>query len=209
MPIASKSRLEPALFWRWIAANLDDLRLHSDDPESEIFERLIEQLHRYDSNLGVEISRSESGEIHVTIAAYGDRDNFPAVKALVDACPSTEGLRARAFRQSEGAEFCVQVGHKEFSPSDTWFEPMKGVQDPTSLGVMVFFPDADDVPIEERHHIARVMLQAILGEYESAMKLDHIEVANCQGKDLQQYIKLSEIAGYISWHEKRYAQTRQ
>jgi hypothetical protein len=209
MPIAFKSQQTPSSFWQWIAAHLDELRLHADDPNSEIFERLIEQLRRYDSDLGVEISKSEIGEILVTITAYGNRESFPTVKALVEACPSIGGLKAMAFRQSEGAEFSVQVGHKEFSPSNTWFEPMKGIQDPSSLGVMVFFPDADEVAMEERRHIAQVMLQAILGEYESAMKLDYIEVANSQGRDLQQFIKLAEIASYISWHEKRHAQTRQ
>jgi hypothetical protein len=188
---------------------LESLRRHAADANSEILDRLIEQLHRYNRNLGVEICRTEMDEIVVTITAYGDRDSFPAVKALVDACPAMRGWKAVAFRQPEGVEFSVQVGHKEFSPSNTWFEPMKGIQDPSSLGLRIFFPDADDVAIDERRHIAQVMLQAILGEYESAMKLDHVEVANSRGQDLQQYIKLAEIAGYISWHEKRHAQRRQ
>jgi hypothetical protein len=159
-------------------------------------------LHRYDPSLGFEVSQREH-MVEMTITAYGRQENFEFVKRLVELCPEISGLRAYAFRRAEGAEFELRAEDRLFRPSDVYFEPMKGRLVQTSIGLMIFFSGGDDIPSDKRLEYARIMIQAILGEYEATTLIDCIEVATVAAKDLSKYIQLTDLAAYLEWSRQR------
>lgn len=187
----------------WVTQHMDEVRSHAGDPSSKIFDDMVDLLHRFDPSLGVEVAVAESGEVEVVVTAYGERSHFESVRQLVAACPATAGLKAVAFRQPAAVDFTLSIDDREFSPTHVWFEPMKGIVDPRSVGLMVFFANADDIPREQRLHIAHVMLQALLGEYEASTRVDHVEVADSAGIELTKYIQLTKVGAYLAWVEKR------
>lgn len=201
--------MEPKSFWMWIAQHLDEIRLHATNPDSDVMAAMVVKLHQYDPSLGVEISVSDAHELEVVITAFGERGCFSSVKELVGACPHMPGVRPVAFRRPAEMDFNLNIGSHVFSPSGVWFEPMIGRDDPKSVGLMIFFPAADEIPREQRLQLAQVMLQTILGEYEFALRVDHLEVADSAGVELHQYIPLSDVAAYLSWFEKQNPRTQQ
>jgi hypothetical protein len=193
-------------FWMWVTQHLDEIRSRAGDPNSDVFEEMVRLLHQYDPLLGVEIAVEEPGDVEVVVTAYGERSRFESVLRLVAACPVASGFKAVAFRQPAAMDFSLSIDDREFSPANVWFEPMKGIEDPKSVGLTIFFPDADNVPREQRLQIAHVMLQAVLGEYQSSLRVDHVEVADSAGIDLEKYIQLANVGAYLSWFEKRSSQ---
>jgi hypothetical protein len=205
----NENHLPPGQFWKWIEEHLVELQRFNQEPTSRILDKVAEVLHRFDSALGFELTASPTGELEIIVTAYGRQDSFSSVQLLVDSCPKIPGLKVIPFRQPEGADFELNICGHNFTPKTTFFEPMKGRSDPKSIGLVLFFLDADDVPTADRLQAAQIMLQAILGEYGTATRIDHIEVANSSGVNIQQYIPLTDVSAYLSWFEKRNNRTLQ
>ena len=202
MSVNTGSQIEPLEFWAWVQNHQMELARSQQGSNSKAVDDAAAILHRYDPSLGFEVSTS-NGCLEVTVTAFGQTESFGAVKTLVEACPTATGLKAIAFRQPEGPDFELEADGRTFSPQKTYFEPMKGRLDPRTVGLMIFFTDADDVSDAARLRTARIMLQAILGEYEAALRIDHVEVADTSGVELSKYIQLSKVGDYLSWVEKR------
>ncbi len=195
-------------FWAWIADNVADLRGAGKEAAGGVLDQAAQVLHRYDPFLGFEISQCNDS-IELTVTAYGREQSFDSVTKLVESCPTIPGVRVFAFRQPEGPDFELEIAGRTFSPANVYFEPMKGKADPTSAGLQVFFARGDDIPIAERLHVAQIMLQAILGEYEATTRIDHLEVGDVGETDVALYIPLSDISAYLSWFERRNTRTTQ
>jgi hypothetical protein len=199
--------LQPKIFWDWVTAHRSELLEGAPRRQSAI-DHLADLLHQYDPTLGFEIQGAVEQTLEITITALGNAESFPSVRTLVEAATESNDLTPIAFRQPEGPEFELEAHGRVFSPDNVWFEPMRGKDDPASLGLQFFFQDGDDLPISVREELARLMLQAILGEYEAATRINHIQIMNVSGIEIEKYLPLADIAKYLIWHARKYPSTR-
>ena len=188
-----RDRSPEARFWAWFTDHSERLLQAGPDVQAPVYRRLGEQLRHYDDGLTWEMAAKRDPREFV-VSADGSRALFPAVRRLIDAAPEVPGWTFIAFRQRSADKFELEFGGIKISPDDVWFrsEPAGSV-----CHLAVYLPGltADNEPM--LGNAAFIMMDALLGEYDTTTKVGRIEFAALPvdpvAAGLQPFSRLAEV----------------
>jgi len=176
------SRTSPeAAFWKWFLSVEAELSAAAENPLAPMHQVLKSRLERVHKSLTFEFGPLESGVRELAISADGDRAAFFAVERVVDAKPPLPRwniLRFRA-RVAEYAELRLQMQGRTIGADDIDFQLLQCTDKKTgerSLGVRIFIEGCPAPHDPEFVHIAFLLLDSALGEYDMETKVGGMEV---------------------------------
>lgn len=159
-------------FWHWFLVNEESLRKGSDATQAGKYEELEAELKKVNEHLGFEIERSDAHLREFVVSASGRKEAFPAVVALVEAAPKLEHWIVRAFRPRREIERLEMAG-RVLHIDEVFFtmEPAAHL-----VNITLYFGDEEDFDEEVYGHIAFVLLDAELGEFDVEMLVGRVDV---------------------------------
>jgi len=159
-------------FWSWFREHSAELSAFETDRE-RVFEGLRAALQRVAPGLCFEIGSIEGGARDLVVSADGNRKLFPAVEALVAAAPGLPGWRIVPFRPRAKEGCSIQLGNVMLATDDLWFASrQKAPGQPIDLWLHIpGFVNPED---KSRKQAAYILLDSVIGEYDTEMKLGGI-----------------------------------
>ncbi len=159
-------------FWQAVSAQLDSLRTL---PGHELVPALNALLQPLFPRLAAEVA-GEPPAFKLVLTAHGSMDDFDDVMALVQSSPALPQVEVEAFRQRTGQGFGIRMGDFELASSDILVkhEPYDGL-----VALEIGF--AKPIPMDMRdhaRHMSLIMLDHILGEYDTAVKVGPVDYAD-------------------------------
>jgi len=199
-------RGDPSAFWTWFAANRHRFDTPGERPPEPVLDEVLERLRRYQGGLGFEIfNDDERDDRRFIVTAYGERDLFAAVDALVEAAPDDLGWRVIAVKLEKGFDFVHERDGRDYDPKTMTFDPLRAGGDARRLGVRVYLPDYRREDEEAQFAAVEVVLLTILGERRFAESIHAITVAPWpDGAVSGEPLRLDELPAYVDWHRRRF-----
>jgi len=161
---------------------------------AEHVERGNELLARHVDGLGLEVQKaSAGGAIDLIVTAHGDIAKFPLVGQLVAAAPPLKFHRVRAFRERDlQPEFSIKMGDFELATSDLL---VSCGDDGGRVALEVRFDREIPHDLQDHaRHMAHLMLDHVLGEYDFAVKVGTVDFVD-DVRDLEAtWVPLSALA---------------
>lgn len=160
-------------FWQWFEDNKTQYE-HIKPGEEPPLDLLLEHLTDLEPGLAAEISAQPNTDslLELTISAEGDVRKFPLVEQIVAEAPPIKGWKVIAFRQPAPYDFTLQKGHLRLTPAELFFEPI-ATQD--SLDIIVYGQDFGKKDPDTLALYGHIMLDNLMGEYNSAKRVRHYE----------------------------------
>ena len=192
--------LSPSSFWIWFRGFAD--RISSEDVPDALQEELISQIHCFDPRLFFLISTNSTPH-ELIVTADGNRDAFASANTLVAAAPELDNWKFIALKPPLGFCFRHTDGSISLDVSTLWFKPLKSAKDPSALGIVLGFPDADSILKNQSVDTAYTILETGLGELACAQDIAHVSVDDLSddpGAD--GYLEISHLADYITFHKR-------
>lgn len=157
-------------FWNWFQKH-SDMYLHLNEESLETaFQSLEKQLLKINPDLIFEFSVDLiEGRREFIISAAGNLHAFPAVKKLVMAAPEMEYFKVVAFRQRDEASD-IQINDVYLKAENMFFTYTMYESFDLAVYVQGCDPDNDDCLVA-----SFILLEALIGEYDLAVKVGHIE----------------------------------
>lgn len=177
---------DAAAFWRWFAANADiagalNRQLQDGGDPERLVRPLFNALQRYDGGLSVLVGMTDAGENELVLSADGVVASFPAVTRLAAAAPDIPGWRVTAFKPRIGGATQLSINGQTIGPDSVTYasenDALRG-----KINVEIVLPWLDDLNEDARMQIVFLLLDNLLGEYDVATAIGHIEV-RMRGKD--------------------------
>ena len=164
-------------FWVWFTENELRLRKAAEADAQAVVEGdpMNAELEKVHPGLLFELSQQTiDGKQEIIISADGNREVFPAVKALVQAAPPLEHWHVTAFRQPwSELDFELAMGDVVLSPQTVFY---RSAPDGKKLGITIYLPG--DLSEQDPAKLASfILLDHILGEYDVETRLGSIEWA--------------------------------
>ncbi len=162
-------------FWAWFQANRDFLTQYAANTAA-VTGAVGNRLQNVDRGLTFEMGRAPDGVYEFIVSADGIRDVFPEVRRLVKAAPEIENWRIIAFRprRPDALELNLEYAGIEVSGGDLWYSlAAEGGQLALTLFVKSLTRSNHDVMADAGF----IMLDQVLGEYDTATKLRFIDFA--------------------------------
>ena len=157
-------------FWHWFQRN--EKRLFTlDDEQDKIFDELLEELGKINSDLTFEIGPVEEGRREFIISAGGIRESFPAVVSLSDSAPSLPRWNIKEFRQRRWPMNSLQIEDLQMTPDEVFFSLE---MDFHQISITLFFDKYDLDRPELFKVLGFLMLDEALGEYDVETKVSSI-----------------------------------
>lgn len=169
---AGVSRELCARFWDQVAANQGEL---AGLDAMELMQRLNGWLEPLVPDLAVEVSGDAGSERELVLTAHGSLDRFAAVQALAAHAPPLPGWGVTPFRRRTDGEFGMRMDGFQLNASDVLVRHW-----PEAGQVALEIGFAKEVPSDLRdhaRHMAFIMLDHILGEYDFAVKVGPVDFA--------------------------------
>lgn len=175
---------------------------------SELIKKSInELLSEYIEGVVVDFVLNQQGQPEtMVISANWNNYYFQYVILLVQAAPEIDGIKVQAFRQRINAEerdFSIPVGDVSLSPSDILVslapDELNGCID-----IQIYINKAIDKEQEEyAQKMFVLMLNLILGEYDTFVRVRCIDFAKTQAED-EEWIPLPELPEVLDkiWEEQ-------
>lgn len=194
------------VFWEWFKENKSkyyNLSLLPDSEKKEqVLDEFLNRLHKYNSGLYFEIGGVPNGEQELIISAEGDVDYFEIVESLVAKAPKMEGWHIIALKPPMGATFITNYEGIRLNPKEIWFLPLDNKNDPTSLGIMMCFPNYEHAKEQAFIEGAYQVLDVILGEKSVTLDIQYLEVNELPDKPKEKgLIELIDLPAYIKWRK--------
>ncbi len=147
-------------------------------PIDDKFEALNKILDKYFSGLAAELLWNEDGSIDtLCFSAHGEIKLFPAVMELANQAPPSRSYKVAALRWRERETgFIMEMHGLELQPSDVLIEHYAdGAQVGLKIGFARKIPSGQE---ELARHMAFIMLDHIIGEYDFAVKVGAVDFAD-------------------------------
>lgn len=155
----------------------------------------MEQLHQIGEGLSIELSNETNGIRELVISAEGDMDKFPLVKEVVAKAPAIVGWKIIAFRQPAAEDFTLEYENVQLTPSELYFVP---VVENNFLDILIFGKGFKNYDFETLAHYGLIMLDNVMGEYNSVMKVRHYDFVDLEEvADPSQLRPLPEINAFL------------
>jgi len=175
-------------FWKWFVAHEDEL-LDLESDRERLFGSLHERLNQVHPDLVFEFGpRAKRREF--VISAGGLRNAFPAVSSLVAAAPRLDRWRITGFRPRRTPINQVRLGQECIDPADVEFSLLT---DDSAIGLRLFIPGFREGN-KAMKHIAYLMLDEALGEYDVETKVGLIQMLPSNSHPTAERYPLAELA---------------
>jgi hypothetical protein len=161
-------------FWKWFGAHAAQVATIKDGSEP-IMNELGDELHKIDADLAFELGVGKSGPKEMIVSADGKKALFPVVKRVVDAAPAIPGWKVIAFRPRKDAGTAIQLGGQKVGPEDLWFEVLPTAHKPGPIDVAIYGAGFDGPNDRAFKQATFILLDALLGEYDTEMRLGEIQ----------------------------------
>ena len=84
--------------------------------------------------------------------------------------------------------------------------PTKSTEDPSELGIILGFPDADFVLANQSVDTAYTILEIGIGERACSKDIAHVAVDDLPDDPAASgYLEMSHLPGYIAFHKRRHS----
>ena len=147
--------------------------------QERIFHQLSAALKKVHPDLTFEFGPKQDGKREFVITADGLKAAFPAVESLYAAAPTLGRWSFIKFRQRRHPLYDIEYGNKIIKVADVHFKLSKD-ENPNKVGILIFMPGYNEAEKTVYEHIAYLMLDEALGEYDVETRVGFIEV---QGHD--------------------------
>lgn len=195
--------LSPSSFLTWFQGFAD--RLPQNDVPNTLQDELLSQLHCYDKRLFFLICTNTS-PCELIITADGNKDAFQSVDSLVAAAPKLVGWTFIALKPPMGFDFRITDGPISLDVSKLWFMPLYSSADPSALGIVLAFPDADFVLENQSVDTAYTILETSIGERSCTNNIAHVVVDDHpEAPEDNGYLKLIQLPDYIEFHKRQHS----
>lgn len=169
-----------AAFWQAVSADIDTLRTL---PARELVQALNALLQPRFPRLAAEVA-GEPPAFKLVLTAHGSMNDFDDVMALAHSSPALAQVEVEAFRQRAHDGFSIRMDGFELASADILVKhaPYDGL---VALEIGFAKPVPMDMQDHARH-MSLIMLDHILGEYDTAVKvgpIDHVEAGDDEGFD--------------------------
>lgn len=159
-------------FWKDFSAQLPQLEALAPQ---EFVERAYEVLAPYAPDLSIELEgKPKEAGTRLVVTAHGSLDQFENVQTLVRHAPRLPHYEVHAFRsRSRGSDFAMHMNDFELSCSDVLVAHYDagGV-----VGLELAFEKIIPTDmLEHAHHMAFIMLDHVLGEWDFAVRVGPVE----------------------------------
>lgn len=179
-------------FWDWFTDH-QDLYFNFETNKEKLFDQLKKQLDKIDKNLTFEFSPVfENDKREFVISADGIKESFPVVKKLVDNAPPLSNWIFVAFRQPRTDFNLVELNDIKLDMSDVFFRFAK---DKGKIGVELNIRGYEDTP--DWTAASFIMLDSLLGEYDTEMSLGWIEKKALDENDVEQLFPLKDLPAIV------------
>ncbi|MBL7914774.1 MAG: hypothetical protein JNL49_06975 [Bacteroidia bacterium] len=181
-------------FWLWFQENSDKYLTLDKDNQESLFDKLNERIIKIDPNLAFEFSPFlKNGKREFIISADGIIESFPSVTKLVDAAPKIPNWDIIAFRQPNSGYKQINYNGLSLSIDDVFFRYSK---DNGKLGLELNIRGYEDK--KEWTAITFLVLDMVLGEYDTEMSLSWIEKKELDEREVDILYNLSELPKILS-----------
>ena len=174
----------------------------------ELVESLSDLLNEYIDGVVVEFVFNQQKQPEtMVISANGNVDYFRDVMLLVQTAPEIDGIRVEAFRQRvpvERRDFGIQMGEDFSLSSSDILISLEPDETYGRIDIQIYINKEMNEEIEEHaQNMSGIMLDHILGEYDSAVKIDCIDFVEEKTGD-EEWIPLPELPEVIDkiWKEQ-------
>jgi hypothetical protein len=191
-------------FWNWFEQN-NTKYLFLDEVEADVKEQflneLLTELHKYSNKLYFEIGgHPDDTVLEFIVTAAGDTDYFNKVEELIAEAPQIKDWKFIAFKPAMGFDFSIDYMGLKFDPENTWFQPLEIETRPLDLGIRIYYTNFDKSREEDFLTGTFLLLDAGLGEKETAMEIKYLEVDQLPGDpEKEGLLHLKQLAEYIKW----------
>ena len=194
-------------FWNYFQQNNFVFLLLNEISKDELkihFDKLIEILHQYNSNLDL-IIKNKTNDAELIITANGNPYLFKEVELLVHHAPIVERWKIIAFLQPEmniekyenGTDKPLDYYGITLRISEMYFIPLENPNKPTDLGIKVLLKNyivhKDNPRLREAVYIH---IEHLIGEKAFANDIAFIEIGQLEG-DSESQIELYNLKSYI------------
>ncbi|MCL9810002.1 hypothetical protein [Flavobacterium luminosum] len=174
----------------------DELKIH--------FDKLIEILHQYNSNLDL-IIKNKKNDAELIITANGNPYLFKEVELLVHHAPVVERWNITAFLQPEtnltkyenGTDKPIEYYGITLRISEMYFIPLENPNKPTDLGIKVLLKNyivhKDNPRLREAVY---VHIEHLIGEKAFANDIEFIEIGQLKNNQ-NDIIEIYNLHSYI------------
>lgn len=189
------------LFWTWFRGFAAQLPRGSV-PES-MQNDLLAELQKFDERLYFLMSTGTSPR-ELMITADGNKDAFSSADILVGASLPLEGWLFIALKPALGFDFQHTNGPISLNVNQLWFMPTKSKANPSELGLVVAFPNADFVLHHQLIDTAPTILESAIGERAFSNDIAHVAVADLPSSPEDNgFLELPQLTDYIAFHKRR------
>lgn len=187
-----KKRSKKHLFWGWFSKH-SNRYLNFENDQTNLFLKLKAQLEKVDPHLTFEFSpRFEDGSREFVISADGIKSSFTSVIDLTQCAPPLNNWKIVAFRQPHKKITQINYQNLIVELDDVYFNYTK---DNGKLGLQLHIKGFQETP--EWAGISFVLLDTILGEYDTEMSLSWID-QNALNKDqVTDLLPISQLLNVI------------
>lgn len=192
---------EITMFWNLFRQRAADLAAckYADSPA---FGELLDQLHRVDPELYLEVC-VEPGDCELIVTADGNRSLFSLARAVVAAAPVINGWTIQALKPQVGCPETTQWEDLTLRLADIVFDPLER-EGSSELGLRIFVPGIEEKDIDSAHNALLRALDHILGEEKFAEAVQYTEVLPLPANAaIEQFIPLSDLDDFIRWRQDK------
>ena len=163
---------QESIFWAWFEQNHAKLDLENDVEGS--VNLIWQQIQNVHDELAVELGHQsgEHGNWELIISADGMEQLFPYVSNLIESAPVIQGWTFTGFRPRCGSDTCINYQGHKYSNETVFFEAYDGGG---KLDLKIFIRDFDKLDESEAGYATFILLDSIIGEYDTVTKIGHIE----------------------------------
>jgi hypothetical protein len=172
--------------------------------DERFLEHAIQLLHEYDDALGLEIRADGSDAPELIVTAYGDAEHVQAVLDLVAMKPQKLEWQILALRPA-APDTAVEIdleGHR-FDSTKIVFEPLTSEENPKTLGLEIYFIEAEEMPEEAKFAGAILTIQSVLGERSFVEDISEVRLGEDSKKNPEDLIPISELPAFVKWRARR------
>lgn len=182
-------------FWQWFTENEFQFDNLTQENVKEKLDLIGNHLRKISDGLVVEVSKNHEGFRDLTISAEGDKEKFPIVREIVDKAPQIRGWTVTAFRQRANIAFILETDSIKYNTAEMFFQPLI---EGDEFDLIVYAENLKDVDEKTAFHFGMIVMDNLLGEYDSVMKVRRYDFRDLNQADDKSKLKpLTESPKFV------------
>lgn len=175
-------------FWVWFSKNSKQIYSFEKN-QNTIFRSIKRELNKIDSNLVFEFSQIlDNKKREFVISADGIKSSFSNVKKIVNNAPILDDWEIIAFRQPNNSINELSIDSIKVNFSNVYFKYQKNIN---NIDIELYLPNFIESP--EWTSLSFLMLDVILGEYNTEMYLNTIDKKLLKENDIKNLIPIRSL----------------